>query len=175
MTEVRSGLDAIVQGPTLEGSYVVGDIVKKVKLCGLERRGRLLKPVRAPKDWPEIEAIVDTGATASVITRTLASLAGAEIIPGLRTYRGRSCDGALMVLRLAGCRPSYHMVVVDDRLAATAEPSAYMILGHDYLQDNRARIDYDDGELVTCPSRPPAKPSKATKRKSNNGRRRNGS
>jgi hypothetical protein len=149
----------------------MGDIVKKVKLSGLVRRGKLLKPVHAVRDWPEVEAIVDTGATASVITRTLADLAGAEIIPGLRTYRGRSCDGALMALHLEGCRPSYHMVVVDDRLAATAEPSAYMILGHDYLQDNRARIDYDNGELVTCPPRP-TKPSKATKRKSSNGRRR---
>jgi hypothetical protein len=140
----------------------MGDIVKKVKLCGLVRRGKLLQPVRAPRDWPTVEAIVDTGATASVITQAIADLAGAEVIPGLRTYQGRSCNGALMVLRLAGCKPSYHMVVVDDRLAASAGPQAFMILGHDYLQDNRARIDYGNGEVVSCP---PHQDHARTKRK----------
>jgi hypothetical protein len=140
----------------------MGDIVKTVKICGLAKSGELLKPVHATRDWPEVEALVDTGATASVITRTLAELAGAEIIPGLRTHKGQACDGALMVLQLAGCKPSYHMVIVDDRLAASAEPQAFMILGHDYLQDQRARIDYDNGEVVTCPPRlpPSKKPSK---------------
>jgi hypothetical protein len=148
----------------------MGDIVKKVKICGLARSGKLLKPSRPTRDWPEVEAIVDTGATASVITRALADLAGAEVIPGLRTHQGRACDGALMVLHLAGCRPSYHMVVVDDRLVEAAESSAFMILGHDYLQDNRARIDYGNGEVVSCPSRKP--PKRRTKAGPRNGTRR---
>ena len=40
----------------------MGDIVKKVKLSGLVRRGKLLKPVHAVRDWPEVEAIVQLGA-----------------------------------------------------------------------------------------------------------------
>jgi hypothetical protein len=128
------------------------DIVKKVKICGLARSGKRLKPVRATKDWPTVEALVDTGATASVITRALADLAGAEIITDLRTHQGRACDGALMVLHMAGCRPSYHMVIVDDRLVKAAEPH-FMILGHDYLQDNRARIDYNNAAVASCPPR----------------------
>jgi len=32
-----------------------------------------------------------------------------------------------------------------------------LILGHDYLQAHRARIDYGNGEIVSCP--PPLKPS----------------
>lgn len=142
----------------------MGDIVKKVKICGLSRSGKLLKPNRPARDWPEVLALVDTGATASVITRAFADLAGAEVIPGLRTHQGRACDGALMVIHLDGCRPSYHMVIVDDQLAKAAEPNAFMILGHDYLQDNRARIDYDNGEVVSCPPRPVSqKPKKSVK------------
>jgi len=128
----------------------MGDIIKKIKICGL--RGKLFKPVYPARDWPEVKALVDTGSTASVITRALADLAGAEVVPGMRTHQGRACDAALMKLHLPGCRPSTHVVIVDDRLAANAEPEAHMILGHDYLQDNRARIDYASGELVSCPS-----------------------
>lgn len=142
----------------------MGDIIKKVKICGLAKSGKLFKPVRATRDWPEVKAIVDTGATASVITRTLADLAGAEVIPGMRTNQGRACDGAFMVIHLPGCRPSYHVVIVDDRLAASAEPNAFMILGHDYLQDNRARIDYDNGEVVSCPPRLPGSKPRNGKR-----------
>lgn len=139
----------------------MGDIVKKIKLCGLAFEGDVLTPVHAQRDWPEVKALVDTGATSSVITRTLAELAGAKIMPGTKTFRGGLLDGAMVVIQVPGCKPSYHHVVVDDGLAADAEPHAFMILGHDYLQDNRVRIDYDNGEVVTCPPRLPSKkPSK---------------
>lgn len=133
----------------------MGDIVKKIKLCGLAFDGDVLKPVHEQRDWPAIKALVDTGATSSVITRTLAELAGAKIMPDTKTFRGGLLDGAMVVIQLPGCKPSYHHVVVDDELAASAEPHAFMILGHDYLQDNRVRIDYDNGEIVTCPPRLP--------------------
>jgi len=134
----------------------MGDIIQKLKLCGLTFDGEVLKPIHAPRDWPEVKALVDTGATSSVITRTLAELAGAKIMPNTKTFRGGRLDGAMVAIQVAGCKPSYHHVVVDDELAANAEPHAFMILGHDYLQDNRARIDYANGDLVTCPPRDPA-------------------
>jgi len=146
----------------------MGDIVRKVKLCGLVRRGKKLELVRDWDECPEINALIDTGASASVITRTLAELAGAEVMPGLKKLHGRLRDGAFMAVRLTGCGPSPHVVVVDDQLAAEAAPDAFMILGHDYLQDNRARIDYANGDLVTCPPREDA-PTKRGGRKATSG------
>ena len=130
-----------------------GDIVRKVKLCGLSRGGKLL---RSWRDCPEVDALVDTGATVTIISRTLAELAGAEIVSDLQILHGRPRDGALMAIKLAapGCSRSVHLVVVDDRRAETAGPRAFMILGNDYLQNNRARIDYaTNGNFVRCPPR----------------------
>jgi hypothetical protein len=113
------------------------DIVRKVKLCGLTFGGELRR------DWSdclEVDALV-TETTTSVISRKLAELAGAEVARGARTFRGPLHDGALVALQLEGYKPSHHFVVVDDRLAETAKPPALMILGRDYLQDNRVRID----------------------------------
>jgi hypothetical protein len=129
-----------------------GDIVRKVKLCGLSRSS---KPLRAWKDCPEVDALVDTGATCTIITRTLAELAGAEILPNAQILHGRPRDAAWMIVQLKapGCHRSKHLVVVDDRVAATAGPRAFMILGHDYLRARRARIDYGSDHLLSCPSR----------------------
>ena len=129
-----------------------GDIVRKVKLCGLSRGGKLL---RLWRDCPEVDALIDTGATVTIISRTLAELAGAEIVPDLQILHGRPHDGALLAIKLAspGCGRSEHLVVVDDRRAATAGPHAFMILGSDYLQDHCVRIDYANGILVSCPPR----------------------
>ena len=128
----------------------MNDIVRTIKLCGLRLRSDTLKPVRREADWTKVKALIGPG-TASVITRALAHRAGAQVIPGLRTHHGHVHDGALMVLYLAGCSPSYHMVVVDDQLvAATSGPLAHMILGNEYLVDNRALFDRND-ELFVCP------------------------
>ena len=132
-----------------------GDIVRKVKLCGLSRGGR---PLHRPSDCPEVDALIDTGATVTIVSRTLAELTGAEILPGIQILHGRPRDAAWMSLRLiaAGCGWSKHLVVVDDRLAASAGPRAFMILGHDYLRDHHAQIDYGNGTSVRCPPRRPA-------------------
>jgi predicted aspartyl protease len=130
-----------------------GDIVRRVKLCGLSKKGKLLRPW---SDCPEVDALIDTGATITIISRTIAELAGAVIVSDLQILHGRSQDGALMAIKLAspGCRRSTHLVVVDDRSAATAGPRAFMILGHDYLRKNHAQIDYtDEGASVRCPPR----------------------
>jgi len=144
------------------------DIVRTIRLCGLTLRGKTLKPVQEKTAWPRVKALVTSinvdSSDASVITRKLAKRAGAQIIPGLRTHRGRVYDGALMVLHMSGCQPTYHMVVVDDQLAATAGSRARMLLGRDYFEDNRALIT-DDGGLLVCPPLPlpPSKPTRRSK------------
>lgn len=129
-----------------------GDIVRKVKLCGLSKSG---KPLRPWRDCPEVTALIDTGATVTIISRTLAELAGAQIVPGVQILHGRPRDAALMAVKLAapGCGRSTLLVVVDDRRAATAGPRAFMILGHDYLRKNHTRIDFEDAGAVRCPPR----------------------
>ena len=145
----------------------MGDIISKVKLCGLSRDGKL------QRDWrrcPEVDALVDTGATATVIPRYLAALAGARVVPGLRHMQRRPYDGAMVALRVEGCPVSPHVAVVSDRLASRAKPAAEIILGHDYLQDNRVRIDYEDRRPgVTCPPRKPRN-GKGGKGNGGNGR-----
>lgn len=145
------GYDVVTSKKTATQLPTDGDIVRMVKLCGLSRSGKLL---RAWNDCPEVDAIVDTGATVTVVSRSLAELAGAEIVPGVQILHGRPRDAAWMVIRLnvPGCRRSKQLVVVDDRVAASAGPRAFMILGHDYLRSNNAQISYDnDKGLVSCP------------------------
>lgn len=129
-----------------------GDIVRRVKLCGVSKGGKLLRPW---SECPEVDALIDTGATITIISRTLAKLAGAQIVSGSQILHGRSHDGALLAVKLdaPGCGQSTLFVVVDDRAAATAGPRAFMLIGHDYLQNNHARIDYGDTDLVRCPPR----------------------
>jgi hypothetical protein len=70
---------------------------------------------------------------------------------GLRTFRGRACAGALMTLALEGCDRSNHVVVVDDDLfadLAEAEPLGGMILGRDYLSDNRVIDEVRENSVV---------------------------
>ena len=126
----------------------MGDADLKVKLCGLIHRGDRLELVHDWNDCPEVDALVDTEAYASVITCALAERAGAKIMPGLRTFRGRAYAGALMALELEGCARSNHVVIVDDRLVAEAESHGGMILGCDYLSDHRVRIDEVRSENV---------------------------
>jgi len=133
----------------------MGDIIRKVKLGGLTLRNGRWELIKPWQDCPEVDALIDTGSTASVITRAIAELAGAEIVPETRKLHGRWYDGAHMAVLLEGCGPSKHLVIVNDRIAAlAAAPQVYMILGHDYLQDNRTRIDYGNGKIVTCPPLP---------------------
>jgi len=130
-----------------------GDIVRKVKICGLSRSGRAL---RHWSECPEVDALVDTGATATIISRALAELAGAEIMSNFQILHGRPQDAAWMTLQLdvPGCSRSKHLVVVSDRRAATAGPRAFMLLGHDYLHKHHVRIDYTaDGSRLCCPSK----------------------
>lgn len=128
-----------------------GDIIRRVKLCGLSRNGRLLRPWNS---CPEVDAIVDTGATVTIVSRAIAELAGAEIVPGLQILHGRPRAATWIAIRLdvPGCRRSKQLVVVDDRVAASAGPRAFMILGHDYLRSNSTQINYaNDKGLVSCP------------------------
>jgi hypothetical protein len=130
----------------------VGDVVRKVKLCGLARDGKKLHA-----DCPEVDALIDTGATVTIISRAIAQLVGAEVVPGIiRRWKGRPCAGAMITVQLieSGCGPSTHLVAVDDRLAATAAPYAFMILGQDYLKRNRTQTGYQgQKDSVRCPPR----------------------
>jgi len=122
-----------------------GDLIRTVRLRGLSRNGR-------SRGSLEVEALVDTGATVTIVSNAIAKLAGAEIIPGGQFLHGRPQKAAWMIIQLDGCTRSKHLVVVNDRVAATAAPRASMLLGHDYLHKHEARIDYTkDGDSLSCP------------------------
>jgi hypothetical protein len=131
-----------------------GDIIRTVRLHGLSPSGR-------SRDSIEVRALVDTGATVTIVSNAIAKLAGAEIIPGGQFLHGRTQKAAWMTIQLdaPGCTRSKHLVVVNDRVAATAAPRASMLLGHDYLHKHEARIDYTKhGDALSCPPRKRKRP-----------------
>lgn len=81
-------------------------------------------------------ALVDTGATVSVVSQALAEKLGATVLPGQFSLDAARYAGSTFEMQLVarGCRPVRKQIVVDDGLAAKAAPKAQMILGTDHMQ-----------------------------------------
>lgn len=139
----------------------MGEIVRKVKLCGIDvARGEMIGACST------VNAIIDTGATKSVISRAVAQkIAGAELLK--LPIEGREVPTKLAAVHLKArrCKVRPLVVAVDDALVrrAGSAPDGSridMILGHDYLQAQKnATITFDQrrGDDVACdlPSKTP--------------------
>ena len=140
----------------------MGDIFRKVDICGLTEEGKQLGCTAA-------NALIDPGATKTVISRALAKKLGGSLISGYKaTVEGRDVPLKLagVTLRAPGCDIDALTVAVDDTLVARAGHPAEMILGHDYLQHKRAAARYgnreDDHEIVCRSARLRSKRTKTS-------------
>lgn len=118
----------------------MGDIVKTVSVFAIDSEGNKLGPVKSYR------ALIDTGATSTVIPRrVLRSLKG-QTIPGkYQSHDGEPVPSTLVALRLGGARCETKVVVamVSDKIAAKAGHGTTLILGHDYLQRAEAVLRFD--------------------------------
>jgi len=127
----------------------MGDIVRKVDICGLTAEGKKLR-------CSSVDALIDPGATKTVISEALSRRLGGRFIKGIpATIEGRKVPLKLtaIALRASGCDASALTVVVDDKLVGRAGNSLEMILGHDYLQRKYVALQYAEREedhLVAC-------------------------
>jgi hypothetical protein len=130
----------------------MGDIWRRVDISGLTEGARRLRRVS------DVLALVDTGASKSVISTRLAKLLGGSVLMRI-PMEGRSVPSKLTAVRLRapGCGEHPIVVAVDDEMVARAgsdpdgEP-AQMLLGHDYLEAQRVTLRYlERGDEVSCP------------------------
>lgn len=122
----------------------MGNIVRKVEVCGLTGAGELGKCVLA-------NAVVDTGATKTVITPELAAHVRASRTPVKSPIEGRKIPVNLTMMKLhePGCDYAIIPAAVDAKLAARAGKTddgkrIDVILGHDYTQEYKATITYGE-------------------------------
>ncbi len=121
----------------------MGNIFRKVDICGLTAEGKRLGRVKG------VDALVDTGATKTVISSALARKLGGRSLNIQTTIEGRRVGLKLagVTLRAPGCDIDALVVAVDDTLVRRAGVGSTgeaieVILGHDYLQNKRAALRY---------------------------------
>jgi len=123
----------------------MGDIFRKIDVCGLDVRGRKLRCSR-------VDALVDPGSTTTVISEKLATAIGGPYLEGMEaTIEGRKVPVKLTGLTLdsPGCKIRALTVSVSNEIVARAgrAPNGHLadvILGHDYLQRSYAQIAYGE-------------------------------
>ena len=149
--------------PLSGGTFsAMGDIFSRVELLGLDAEGD-------PQGHAVARAIVDTGASISIISRKLARELRGVSLPALAVIEGKMRRGAMVAMRpaRAGCKLVAVAVVVDDELVARAGEGAAMIFGHDYMQKQRVAV-YMHEDLarrgIACGSRGPRKAAASTGR-----------
>jgi hypothetical protein len=133
----------------------VGDIYRTVQICGVDDKG----DVRACRD---VKALLDTGATRSVIGSALAERLQGAIQPKGTEIEGREVPlmAARFGVRAPDCIPWRNPVIVDDDLVERAGARAGMILGTDYMQRRDMVLLLSDNrrkEGVASREQPPPK------------------
>lgn len=130
----------------------MGDIIHKIEVCGITGDG-------TPKKCVVANAIVDTGATTTVISPALSANVQAGRTQTKATIEGRKVpvDLTMMKLQARGCDYSIVAAAVDEKISARAGEvdgkRIDVILGHDYLQRRQAVLAYGDRtekHSVTC-------------------------
>jgi hypothetical protein len=115
----------------------MGEIILPVKVCHRNSKSRCLV----------VRAVVDSGATLTVTSEGVAAKLGLEQMdwrPPLEGVR-RTTYGARLQLGAKGCRSIFRAVVADDALMQRAGQDVGMILGQNYLQQARARLEFGPG------------------------------
>ena len=129
----------------------MSELVRKVKVWALSVKGD-------PGLDETYKAIVDTGASKTVIPRRVLKGIKHHVLPNQHVYyRGREVPVALCLFQLEAdangdgdCEPRAILVAVSDRLARQAGHGIDIILGHDYLQDAEAVIRFSEPHSVSC-------------------------
>lgn len=128
----------------------MSDIIRTAYVTAVDTEGN---PVDKPR---RCRALIDTGATATVIPRRVAiRLGGTSIAEGYSHLEGEPVASKVVRLRVsgAGCQTQVVVAMVSDKHAARAGAGASMIVGHDYLQRSLARLRYDtDPHGMDCSS-----------------------
>lgn len=141
----------------------MGNIIRTAQVIAVDAEGNAVGRPR------RLRALLDTGATATVISRRLAkSLGGHAMGEGYSFLEGKPVGAKVIRIHVAGrnCPPQVIVAMVDDEAARRARPGATIIVGHDYLQRSLCRLRYDTdphemdcGQVLVRRSRP-RRPSK---------------
>ena len=109
---------------------------------------------RTSKKAKEIDALIDTGASASYLRKDLADEIGAMIFPDSETKTrigdGRKIKGvegaAVIIIRNCPMKPSSINIIENC--------PEELVLGADFLQEHKANINMEDDKLkIKCPPR----------------------
>ncbi len=135
----------------------MGNIYRQVKLCGLTPDGK-------KRGCVEAQALVDTGATKTVVSEAI----GEQLkVPNIKLPHATTLNDRPVKIKLAGvelaaprCQIEALVVAVDDQSVQLAGKApngkpVEVILGHDYLQNQHAALQYKSrGDSISCrPSR----------------------
>jgi len=144
----------------------MGDIYAKVRIRGVRADGKR-------GQWLTVDALLDSGATASVIRTALADAARGARLPRFDEVEGKKRDVMWVQLQALAqdCGVRGRPVIVDDALISRAGPGPggrplQMILGHDYMQRTRMILLFStekSDEGIACrKGRPPPRTSRRT-------------
>jgi predicted aspartyl protease len=131
----------------------MGDIIRKATVHGI--RGALDDPEIAGSET--CDALLDTGATATVISARLARRIGAVAVKRQALFLSPSAGDrrlplAAVTLSLGGgCKTQLIFAAVSDAIADDAGHE--VVVGHDYLQRAHVRLDCER-RTATCVRRP---------------------
>lgn len=118
----------------------MGDIVRKIEVCSLTAEG-----VQG-KTCATVDALIDPGASSTVISSALAKRVGGKSLPKklTATIEGRRFPLKLTTVKLHApdCDIAPITAVVSDELLARAGLRVDALLGHDYLQRKRVALLY---------------------------------
>jgi predicted aspartyl protease len=116
----------------------MGEVRVKLKVQGISGAGDLLGKVVT------VDALVDTGASKTIVSRRVAKAAGIEVgsVPGHITgVTGRAkvpIGLAVLMAQECGCDVEGVLVGVSDTVTRNAK--ADVVLGHDYMQAADMRV-----------------------------------
>ena len=114
----------------------MGDVRINVRIQAVLKSGTL-----SAKGFREVEALVDTGASKTIVSERLAGLIGIRTlavtggVSGIGGVIDVPVGVALLHARGVTCDPEPLLVGISDRIAH--EAGAEIILGHDYMQPRR--------------------------------------
>lgn len=116
----------------------MGELKVRIKVCNPD----------VPDRCEELKALVDTGASRSVIPRSVMERLGVvrQSRPAFLERRRFPVYLLPFHLEAPGCEVHPALAVGDDALAARAGPDAEMIVGHDHLQRVNANLQFSPRE-----------------------------
>jgi hypothetical protein len=130
----------------------MGDIVQKIKVAGMTLTGGM-------RDERTVNALIDPGTSKTVITSSLAREIKAAEAPAYAIIEGQHVPMHLAALRLSAPKCGVDVIAVavsDSKMARAGRPNGLhvdVILGHDYLQNQRVNLQYagsSDEQTVAC-------------------------